>query len=295
MSTRSFTDMLMREVVSYHLLLVSLYEKKDQLLYIEAPALRKRYMDVIGDREQGVLEEELELQLLHRKQELIRIAINRREPINLAAIDVQLEEERQKLISSVEEEDQTLNELPALSEEDLQTLQKLYREITTAFHPAMNTDITDLQKELYEKAASAYQMQDLASLQLIHNVLFESPLEQSELAEVPVKEKSAAEIAQELSTDYALSKKIFPLFAPSQEQLELQSRLDRFEETREALESELLTIRSGFPFSAEETMNDPIKIREYLSDLEMRKRVCAEETESVLKEIDQLLEEHPHA
>ena len=96
MRKQTFYDWLAREVTSSRMALVRLYENRDRLLYVEAPQLRKKYMDVIGVYEEPVLQAELEVSLLRRKVELIQIAINRREPVDLIAIDTQLEKEKQE-------------------------------------------------------------------------------------------------------------------------------------------------------------------------------------------------------
>ena len=149
MRNQSFYSLFGQEVNTQGVALLGLYEKKDRLLYVEAPQIRKRYMEAVGNFEEGVLNDELELSLLHRKAELIQIAINRREPIDLEAIDKELEREREERISAVENADLTLKEFPKLSEEELKNMQSQYHDITTEFHPAINTDITDAQKELY--------------------------------------------------------------------------------------------------------------------------------------------------
>lgn len=80
MRNQSFYSLFGQEVNTLGVALLGLYEKKDRLLYVEAPQIRKRYMEAVGNFEEGVLNDELELSLLHRKAELIQIAINRREP-----------------------------------------------------------------------------------------------------------------------------------------------------------------------------------------------------------------------
>ena len=114
MRIQTFYDWLTREADTGRMALVGLYENRDKVLYVEAPPLRKKYMEVIGVYEEPVLQAELENAMLRRKAELIRIAINRREPADLEAIKEQLEKEKQALVSELESADKTLNELPEL-------------------------------------------------------------------------------------------------------------------------------------------------------------------------------------
>lgn len=198
MRMQSFGDWLIREVAASRMALISAYEKRDHLLYVEAPPLRKRYMDAIGTVEEGVLQAELEVALLRRKAELIQIALNRREPVDLAAIAAQLETEKDEKIASMEQADLTLNELPQLAEEQAETLQSQYREIIRNFQPAMNPDISDVQRELYQKALEAYKMQDAAAMQLIYDMLL-APLNMDGVfLPSSVQQNDAAEKQREL-------------------------------------------------------------------------------------------------
>ena len=98
MRRQTFYNWLQREVSSSRMALVTLYENRDRLLYVEAPPLRKRYMDIFGAVEEPVLEAELEVSLLRRKVEMIQTALNRREPVDLAAIDARLQDERERQV-----------------------------------------------------------------------------------------------------------------------------------------------------------------------------------------------------
>ena len=93
MRQQTFYDWLLREVASSRMALISLYESRDRILYIEAPTLRKKYIGIFGEIENAVLQSELETALLRRKVELIQTAINRRERIDLEQIEAQIKDE----------------------------------------------------------------------------------------------------------------------------------------------------------------------------------------------------------
>ena len=302
MRKQTFYDWLERELFSARLALLTLYESRDRLLYVEAPELRRKYMDSIGVYENPVLEAELEAAMLRRKAELLQSAVNRRETIDLEAIDARLEEERQQKVSELEEADLTLKELPDLSEEQERQLQKQYREITGSFHPAMNPDISDTQKELYEKAVEAYKMQDVEALKTIHGMLFApndqitisySELEQAKTAEE--RRQEYGELAAELGTDYLLAKELYASFAPLEDDQIVLNSLQEYREQREKVEEEIERIRSGFPFNAEETMNSPEKKEEYLAELRIRAKQCEAEKAELEKKINDLLKGQGHA
>ena len=277
MRTQTFYDWLTREIATSRMALIGLYEARDRLLYAEAPPLRKRYMELIGVTEESVLQAELEISLLRRKVELIQIAINRREPVDMADIDAQLETEKKQRISELESNDLTLNELPQLTEQQMHTLQRQYREITATFHPATNPDITETQRELYQKAVEAYKMQDVDAMKLIYDMLF-SPEDKSEFTLLGERRNATAaerragyrDIAIGLTTDYHLAKKLYACFAPLEEDSVVLDKLHTYDEQRKAVEAEIAKIRESFPFNAVETMNSKEKTEEYLAELRLR-------------------------
>ena len=71
MRRQSFYDWLLLELQTARAALLGLYVRRDELLYEQAPALRRRYMEAIGREEDAVLQAELETALLRRKAEMI--------------------------------------------------------------------------------------------------------------------------------------------------------------------------------------------------------------------------------
>lgn len=297
MRNQTFYDWLTREVTTSRMALVGLYEKKDKLLYVEAPPLRRRYMETIGIYEESVLAAELEVSMLRRKAEMIQIAINRREPVDLKTIDAAIEAEKARAVADVEAADRTLYELPQLSEQEKHTLQRQYREITAAFHPAMNPDITQAQKELYEKAQDAYRHQDVEAMKLIYDMLF-APGDVStdclSIDKVPYnaaeRREEYREMASALTTDYKLAKQLYPFFMPLEEDAVIRSSLDTYDAQRRALEEEIAGIQAGFPFNAVATLNDRARTEEYLEELRVRAKRCEIEKAEMKRQISKLTE-----
>lgn len=297
MRNQTFYDWLTREVATSRMALVGLYEKKDKLLYVEAPPLRQRYMETIGIYEESVLTAELEVSMLRRKVEMIQIAINRREPVDMERIDAAIEAEKAQVVSDVEAGDRTLHELPQLSEQEEHTLQRQHREITAAFHPAMNPDITEAQKELYEKAQEAYRLQDVEAMKLIYDMLF-APVDVSTVSlsadktpyNAAERREEYREIASALSTDYKLAKQLYPFFMPLEEDSVIRSSLDTYDAQRRTVEEEIASIRAGFPFNAVATLNDKAKTEEYLAELRVRAKRCEIEKAELEQQISTLTE-----
>ncbi len=293
MGTQTFNDWLTGKLYSSRMVLLTLYEARDRILYVEAPPLRKKYMELIGNTEQPVLEAELEVSLLRRRIQLMQSALNRQEPLDSPAIEKELEEEKQKALQDLEGSDRTLHELPQLTQEQRQTMQSQYRQIIRDFHPVMNPNISSLQRELYEKAAQAYKNQDPDSMALIYQMLFEQ--EEPLTVEIGPREYSPEErrsdyrqIGEILSTDYTLAEKLYGCFSPLEEDLVILDAIQTYESRREALEKEIREIRAGFPFNAEDTLNDPEKREEYLLELRMRALQCKREKAELEEKARQL-------
>ena len=100
MGNPCFAGWLAQEVESAQNALLTRIEQLDTLRYVEAPKLRNEYMVKIGTVEDEVLEAELNAKMLQRKLELIQIRRNRREPIDIAEIDRQIESERKELLDA---------------------------------------------------------------------------------------------------------------------------------------------------------------------------------------------------
>ncbi|MBQ9031180.1 MAG: hypothetical protein IJ106_06980 [Parasporobacterium sp.] len=297
----TFYHWLQREVESGRRALLGLYEKKDHLLYVEAPPLRKKYMELIGTTEEGVLQAELDVVMLRRKTEMIQSALNRRETVDLEAIEQQLETEKQEKISELEHADLTLNELPQLSEQEEKDIQRQYREIINMFHPELNPDITDTQKELYQKALEAYKLQDKEAMKLVYEMLFQNSGNMELEVAFNTREESAHEqragyrtMADVLATDYKLAKKLYSCFLPLEEDQVVLDTLQTYEEERKYLEDQIEDIQAGFPFNARDLINDSAKIQEYLAELRVRGKQAEEEKDRLEKKIAELTEEKEH-
>ena len=297
MREQTFYDWLTREVATSRMALIGAYENRDRLLYVEAPPLRQRYMDQFGTVEEAVLQAELEVSLLRRKVEMVQIALNRREPVDLADIDQKLEAEKEQQIAEVEQKDLTLYELPQLTDQQAHTLQRQYREITGSFHPAMNPDATETQRELYDKAVEAYKIQDVEAMKVIYDSLF-APQDLGELvlttdnsAPTPDERRSAYRaVASALATDYFLAKKLYDCFIPLEEDRVVLDTLNSYNDQRKAVEEEINRIREGFPFNAAATLEDPVKANAYMAELQVRANRCQEEKMELQEKLAALTE-----
>lgn len=211
--------------------------------------------------------------------------------IDLETIDKELEREREERISAIENADLTLKEFPELSEEELKNMQSQYHDITTEFHPAINTDITDAQKELYAKAVEAYKNQDAEAISIIHSLLFEpygnlnlSYSIKPESEESDPREEYRAE-AMAISTDYTLAKKLYRFFVPLEEDYIILNKVELFKSKAKIVHEEIEKIRNSFPFNALPMLSSQEKINEYMAELRIRGKICANEKQELEKKI----------
>jgi hypothetical protein len=161
----------------------------------------------------------------------------------------------------------------------------------------MNPDITEAQKELYEKAQNAYRLQDVEAMKLIYDMLF-APVDFSTTSismdtapyDTAERREEYREIASALATDYKLAKQLYPFFMPLEEDSIIRSSLDGYNAQRRAVEDEIAGIRAGFPFNAAATLNSKVKTEEYLAELRVRAKRCEMEKAELERQISTLTE-----
>lgn len=295
MSKHTFSQWLRKEVTSSKCALLTLYEQRDKLLYIDGPQLEREYMEKIGSYEETIIKEEIECELLQKKQQMIQAAINRREPIDEAAIDAEIEKQRQEMY-------QEAISSPApqgyaeLSEEQSDELQELYREIVQEFHPQMHPELNEVHHKLFLKAQEAYRLRDVSALRLIHDMLFSTLEDEGAIGlmmELMVRVNAAEEEDETLKevnmTDYSMAAKLYSSFIPTVEEASIKEELSRFKSQTDQVMQEMDRMRTTFPYTAAEMLSDPEKVQEYREELEHRLFVAKEEILRRTEEIRTML------
>lgn len=296
MEKHTFTKWLYSEVTAARYALISLYEQRDRMMCIERPRLEKEYMEKVGSFEETVIKEELECQLLQKKQQMIQSAINRRQPIDEAAIDAELEQERQKMLQEAAGMEAAQG-FGSITTEEGEELQELYREIVRNYHPQMHPELTEVHRQLFQKAQEAYRRRDLEALKMIHEML-SSTQEDEWMLEIMLKlsvdfqegEEEAWNPDLEYATDYTLAAEMYKHFKPMVTESAIQEEWTRCRQTMDAVMEELEQIKLNFPFTAAEMLSDPAKIEEYKKDLERRLHTATAERERRTKRIRAMIE-----
>jgi hypothetical protein len=234
--------------------LALLLEEREHLLQREALAWRMVYFEKIGVLEQELFELECELARKRRRFELIQALLNRRMPVDERRIDEQLEQEFQEYL-------QTLHEMAAeqqwylfwrdaekLEPAVLDELKALYRQLIKWLHPDVNLDLSELQRALWHRVIAAYEANDLEMLKMLHG-LAEAERSQYQL---PAPSNGGTSGASEdvLQT--------------------LRNRSSKMELHARQIILELDAIRTQFPFSFIELLNDPRQVTERRAQLQER-------------------------
>lgn len=292
MLEQTYSKWLEKEVLAIKYALLIALEKRDNLLYIEEPALREEYMQKIGIYEEQVLKAELEVALAEKKKQLIQTAINRREPVDLEEIEQQLEEERKQQLEQLNQNYKRDSWKSNLSQAKREELQNLYKEIVRDFHPEVHKELTEFQRQLYKRALVAYQKQQLEELQLVHEMLYAK--DAAELTfDIPVstevEEGESLEIVEQLVEDYSLAAEVFECFEQMKEDGVLLSAKHQYEAREQGIWMEIENIRSRFPFVAKETLQNEEMTKEYLKSLESRMNSCSENLTELNGQITEML------
>lgn len=293
MKTHTFTDWLYSEVMSARNALLTLYEQMDKMKFIEGPQLEQQYMDLVGSEEETIIPLEIKCELLKKKQQLIQAAINRREPVDEAAIDAQInalwEEKLQEAGGTIPPGTGCYS----LSQGQLDDLQELYQKIVKSFHPHMHPEITENQKLLFDKAQEAYRRRDMAALQLIYDMLTSTEGETMTMTltlSFSVAEDDSEAERQSFTTDYTLAKKLYSCFVPTAEEVTIREEQQRCQEKQEQVMEQLEAMKQHFPFNAAKMLADPAQLEDYKRQLALRKYDAEKMIQKLENEIQSMLE-----
>lgn len=293
MSKHTFGTWLNIEVTALRCSLLKLYEEQERLLYMEGPRLERDYMEKLGLLEEAVIKEEVECELMAKKQALMQAALNRREPIDEAAIDAQIDLERQKLLSAAQGESAPV-EYAQLTGEQEEELQKIYREIVRNYHPQMHPELSAAHRELYQKAQEAYRRHDLQALRLILDILNSAEQDGVEITLsftlTPGEETDDDARIEKHSydTDYSLASTLYHSFVPTAEEIAIQEEQARCKRDIETAMNNMDAVRKQFPYTAAAMLADPEQIEAYKEELRQRQHAARQETERLQTAIEKM-------
>ena len=214
--------------------------ERDELQLVICKNIETAYMLALGGLEYKAFELNCEVLRIKRKIDLIQAKKNRQEKIVLSVIEKVLDEEFAEFQSQLDEQIDKMNKAidhskgRPLTEEETREIKKLYRGIVKALHPDLHPEVTPAQIQLFQNAVQAYENGDLGNLRIIHEMA----------AEPVVPERSESGLS---------------ILAKDKERL--TKMLKRI---REQIEN----IKSEYPYTMKELVNDPKQVAEKRAELE---------------------------
>jgi Mg2+ and Co2+ transporter CorA len=235
-------EKLMADVDRLRTELSMLVLERDELLYQECKNIEMAYMLSVGGLEYKAYEVECAILRLKRKVELIRAKKNRQEKIVISKIEAILDSEfaeyQARLNELVDKMNAALERSHGriLSDEESRELKKLYRAIVKALHPDLHPDLGQAKIQLFHNAVKAYEHGDLNGLRIIDAMLSRTavPAERSEGLAILVKEK------------------------------------ERFEKLLKNIKDQIVEIKSVYPYTMRDLVQNPEKIDARKAELEER-------------------------
>ena len=213
--------------------------EQDNLLLHECKDIEMAYMLTVGALEYKAYEIECAILRARRKIELIQAKKNRQEKIDISEIENALDIEFEEYLAELEEQIAKMNEAlernkrDVLSEKESQEIKNLYRTIVKALHPDMQPEQNEERLELFYNAASAYERGDLEELKMICAMV------------------SGPTLSGEVTENFGTLKK---------EKARLIELLQRVKDNIE-------TIKSDFPYTLKDIIQNPEKLGALKTDL----------------------------
>lgn len=283
----TFTQFARREAASASCALLSRYEERDRLKYIEGPKIEDQYMQRIGDYERTVVLEELEVEILLKAKEFIQTAINRREPVDEEVLNKLMEGHRNSVIQSGSAGG---SKQKKLTDEEEADLQETYRRIVQQFHPGTHPDQTEIQNILFEKANQAYKDQNIELLNLIYDMLTKD-FSAGDGISISIEAKIIMLPDEpEDTTDFTLAAEIFDSFVPTVEEANLMDETELYISQINGVLEEIEAIKSRFPFNTVELLNNPEKLETYRNKLDFRMELAKNRRKELEQDIEEMKE-----
>lgn len=214
--------------------------ERDELRLVICKNIETAYMLALGSLEYKTFELHCELLRLKRKIDLIQAKKNRQEKIVVSAIEKILDEEFEEYQQQLDEQINKMNKAldhskgRPLTDEETKEIKKTYRNIVKALHPDLHPDVTPAQVQLFQNAVQAYENGDLDSLRIISEMVAE-PV-------IPEKSENGLTI--------------------------LAKEKERLSKSLELIKEQIAEIKSQYPYTMKDLVDDPNQIAEKKAELE---------------------------
>lgn len=233
-------EALKKEVEKLRTEISMLLLERDELKLVVCKNIETAYMLALGSLEYKAYELHCAVLRLKRKIDLIQAKKNRQEKVVLIDIDEQLDEEFAEYQQHLDEQIDKMNKAldhskgtPLTAEETIE-IKKVYRNIVKALHPDLHPDVTLAQLQLFQNAVQAYENGDLNSLRIIHEMVADPVIPE-------VGENGMALLTKEK---------------------------ERLTKSLELIHQQISEIKSEYPYTMKDVVNNPEKIEEKKTELQ---------------------------
>ncbi len=214
--------------------------ERDELRLVICKNIETKYMLALGSLEYKAFELNCEVLRIKRKIDLIQAKKNRQEKIVLSVIEELLDEEFAAFQRQLDEQIDKMNKAidhsqgRPLTDEETKEIKKLYRSIVKSLHPDLHPEVTSAKIQLFQNAVQAYENGDLDNLRII-----------SEMVDDPVVPEHGENGLSILAKDK-----------------------ERLTKTLELIREQIANIKSEYPYTMKELVNDPGQVAEKRAELE---------------------------
>lgn len=154
--------------------------------------------------------------------------------------------------------------------------------------------MSNFQKNLYKRAATAYQKQQLEELKLVYEMLYAKDKDGISIQlnmKIGFGDSDIEEgLAKKVMEDYSLAAELYECFEALEDDGILLSVKQQYELREQEAWNEIEQIKTRFPFIAKETLESEELTKEYLKSLELRMNVCHEQMVELNQQIAKMLE-----
>lgn len=214
--------------------------ERDELQLVICKNIEIAYMLALGSFEYKAFELNCEVLRIKRKIDIIQAKKNRQEKIILSVIEKLLDEEFAEFQCQLDEQIDKMNKAidhskgRPLTDEETKEIKKMYRNIVKALHPDLHPEVTPAQIQLFQNAVQAYENGDLGNLRIIN-----------EMVANPVALENSENGMSILAKDK-----------------------ERLTKTLEIIREQIANIKSEYPYTMKELVNDPEQVAEKRMELE---------------------------
>mgnify|MGYP000901084618 CR=1 FL=1 len=221
--------------------LISIIEERESLIKHKFYNLKTDYIKKIGCLEFELYELDVKMGQAKRRIELVDLALEADITVNLSNIETEIMREFEDFEEILKLKDKEIqiaeyfSSTDKISDKEILELKKYYKKTARLIHPDIHSNLSEIQKSLWNKANTAYENGGLIYLKIIYKLAYDESVNMPKLE------------------DYSVD--------------EINSKIHYFEDKIKSNLEDIKELRENFPFNKEELLNDEIKVKEVQREL----------------------------